>query len=252
MSIEAMKLVKTMLQTGMPEYDLNDAIQVLDEAIEAAEKQKPVQTTGETNVELDFYPDATGNGQQRQLVGEVEMGQLVGDGPHKSAGNPDAEGAVAVIRGVDEHGPMLGWYKHWINFPVGTQCYTTPPAASNVAPPRVREPVAIVRTWHKNGDQHAELEDWGLGLFKLPDGEHTLYTTPPAAQRQWVGLTDEEKLGLIPAADGSAEADAKRVEVLPGVWGSEFSEVDAWSMPLVLQILCAHEAKLREKNGGQA
>jgi hypothetical protein len=44
------------------------------------------------------------------------------------------------------------------------------------------EPVATVMTWHKNGDQHAELGDWELGLFKLPDGEHTLYTASPAAQ----------------------------------------------------------------------
>ena len=53
-----------------------------------------------------------------------------------------------------------------------------------------QEPVATVRTWHKNSDQHAELGDWELGLFKLPDGEHTLYAASPAAQRQ--PLTDEQ------------------------------------------------------------
>lgn len=36
---------------------------------------------------------------------------------------------AAEITGVDECGPMLGWYEHWINFPVGTRFYTTPPAA---------------------------------------------------------------------------------------------------------------------------
>lgn len=45
-----------------------------------------------------------------------------------------------------------------------------------------------IRTWHKNGDQHAELLDWEAALFKLPDGEHKLYTAPPARQR----LTDAE------------------------------------------------------------
>jgi len=68
---------------------------------------------------------------------------------------------------------------------------TTPPTAP------VQEPVATVRTWHMNGDQHAELGDWEIGLFKLPDGEHTLYTTPPATQRQWVGLTTEDMATCI-------------------------------------------------------
>ena len=56
-----------------------------------------------------------------------------------------------------------------------------------------QEPVATVRTWHKNGDQHAELACWELGLFKLPDGEHTLYTTPPAAPVQ----DDMPKIGCV-------------------------------------------------------
>jgi hypothetical protein len=69
-----------------------------------------------------------------------------------------------------------------------------------------------------------------------------------SSKREWVGLTEEEMLGLIPEADGSAEADAKRVEVLPGVWGKEYEEVDAWSKPLVLQMFRDHENKLKEKN----
>jgi hypothetical protein len=55
-----------------------------------------------------------------------------------------------------------------------------------------QEPVANIRTWHKNGEQHAELWNWDKGIEGLPDGEHNLYNTPPAAQRQWVGLTDDE------------------------------------------------------------
>lgn len=53
-----------------------------------------------------------------------------------------------------------------------------------------QELVAVIRTWHKNGDQHAELYDWDMGLGLLPDGMHNLYTTPP--KREWVGLTDDE------------------------------------------------------------
>jgi hypothetical protein len=67
----------------------------------------------------------------------------------------------------------------------------------------VQEPVATVRTWHMNGDRHAELGDWELGLFKLPDGEHTLYTTPPAqpapVQEDW-GPGPHEYHSLPPAA----------------------------------------------------
>jgi hypothetical protein len=41
-------------------------------------------------------------------------------------------------------------------------------------------------------------KDWRLDYMSLPVGKHRLYTqeyvytTPPAAQRQWVGLTDDE------------------------------------------------------------
>jgi len=59
-----------------------------------------------------------------------------------------------------------------------------------------QEPVATICTWHKNGIQHAEYCDWDKGIEGLPDGEHSLYTTPPPVaephKRTWVGLTDEE------------------------------------------------------------
>ena len=109
----------------------------------------------------------------------------------------------------------------------------------------VDEPVTW---WHFNkGFDHCMTDRLNEAAKQNPV---PLYTRPqPAA---WVGLTDEETNALIPAPDGSAEADAKRVEVLPGIWGSEFDEVDAWSKPLVLQVLRDYEAKLREKNGGKA
>ena len=34
---------------------------------------------------------------------------------------------VARLKGVDEYGPILDWYKHWIDVPIGTKLYTTPP-----------------------------------------------------------------------------------------------------------------------------
>ena len=71
--------------------------------------------------------------------------------------------------------------------------YTTPPAAP------VQEPYGQVTVVKRPGcvDQH-----W---FYRWPEPPyldnaaecHTLYTTPPAAQRQWVGLTDAEILEVL-------------------------------------------------------
>jgi hypothetical protein len=66
-------------------------------------------------------------------------------------------------------------------------------------------------------------------------------TTQPAPAAP-VPLTDDQIRGLTPKPDGVAEGNVRRVEVLPGVMGTEFDEVDAWSMPLVLQIARVIEA----------
>jgi len=55
--------------------------------------------------------------------------------------------------------------------------------------------------------------------IKLKDGD-LVYTTPPAAQRQWVGLTDEEKRQIF-----------------------EREDYQGW-----LDYINAIEAKLKEKN----
>ena len=55
-------------------------------------------------------------------------------------------------------------------------------------------------------------------------------------------LTDEEIDELMPVADGSAEVDVVPFELSPGIWGKEYSEVDAWSRSLVIQIARAIEA----------
>lgn len=48
-------------------------------------------------------------------------------------------------------------------------------------------PAALIRTWHKGFDQHAEVIDW-CDVSELQDGLHKLYTAPQAAQP----LTDEQ------------------------------------------------------------
>jgi hypothetical protein len=58
------------------------------------------------------------------------------------------------------------------------QEHTTPPGQ----PAPVQEPVAWIS--HNAGLYHFKPDE---SLDPMP-----LYTTPPAAQRQWVGLTDEE------------------------------------------------------------
>jgi hypothetical protein len=61
----------------------------------------------------------------------------------------------------------------------GGKCiYTTPPAAQ---PAPVQEPVA----WMQSDEVHISL--WKDDYHTIP-----LYTTPPAAQRPWVGLTDRD------------------------------------------------------------
>jgi hypothetical protein len=106
------------------------------------------------------------------------------------------------------------------------------------APAPAQEPVAFVdmREWPpirwRDGMIRADVAPFdGQGLFFAPQ--------PPAPAQP---LTDEQIKALMPKADGSAEADKKRVEVLPGVWGSEYVEVEAWSEQLVLQTARAIEA----------
>ena len=39
---------------------------------------------------------------------------------------------VAILKGIDEYGPVVDWYRHWITVPIGTKLYTTPPPAEFV------------------------------------------------------------------------------------------------------------------------
>ena len=107
-------------------------------------------------------------------------------------------------------------------FGIGTAKHISATAALRQAIEQAekQEPVAVIRTWHKMGEQHAELWNWQTGLDALPDGKHTLYTTPKP-KREWVGLTEEDKQI---AFDDTQEGG--------GFW--EFAD--------------AIEAKLKEKN----
>jgi len=42
------------------------------------------------------------------------------------------EEPVAILKGIDEYGPIVDWYKHWVTVPIGTKFYTTPPRAQRL------------------------------------------------------------------------------------------------------------------------
>jgi hypothetical protein len=58
----------------------------------------------------------------------------------------------------------------------------------------VQEPVAWLVEF-ENGEQELHFDKQSVGETQAP-----LYTTPPAAQRQWVGLTDEDFIDLCEEA----------------------------------------------------
>lgn len=69
-----------------------------------------------------------------------------------------------------------------------------PAAQAQPAPvPVPAEPVAIIRTWTKNGDRHAELWDWSDGVNALPEGQHKVYAAPAApVVQQPIHLSDAQ------------------------------------------------------------
>ena len=88
-----------------------------------------------------------------------------------------------------------------------------------VKPAPVQEPVACVI----DGDLYFHHEiDWE-DLAYQGHGVELLYTTPPAAQRTWVGLTDEERMDVLLALN----------------WDKQLTHMDTAK---------AIEAKLKEKN----
>ena len=102
--------------------------------------------------------------------------------------------------------------------PAGTKLYTTPPAQ----PAPLQEPVALeavyetIIQWDEGGGKRSRRE--------LARRIVDLYTTPPAAQRTWIGLTDEE------IEQGCKESWVTEQAFQSAVW---------WA-----------EAKLKEKNNG--
>lgn len=63
----------------------------------------------------------------------------------------------------------------------------------------VQEPVTLIKTWHKNDDQHADILDLLPALAEVSDGEHKLYTAPPDQ------TAEIERLRNLSACEACAE-----------------------------------------------
>jgi hypothetical protein len=105
---------------------------------------------------------------------------------------------------------------HW------TPLYTTPPAQPAVQEPFGYLEIDDIESQREYPNNCRNVNLWHEG----GEGMVAIYTTPPAAQRKWVGLTDEER--------GKVYADWR------------------WSDGRTSNLaLCEHiEAKLKEKNNG--
>jgi hypothetical protein len=168
MSIEVMKQALAALEIyGAPVPDVHDTITALRTAIEQAEKAEPVAIDGNTS---DGYHTFNELYEFRKAYNAALFNEWAAGGKcsvHKSWRHHDGELCFGG-----------GWFIVVAVLPEGQ--------ISN----------------------HYEAKDWGL--FAVPETERALfefdghtggdvvarlkaYTTPPTAQRQWVGLTQEQR-----------------------------------------------------------
>jgi len=192
---------------NVPPYTrkLFDAIEAMKQALEALENDNPLGRAATITA-------------LRQAIEEAEKQKPVGK---------FAQFTDGLWREVTEYSEGIMLYTH-PDSEIETlkRClYQAQEAAKHLAKPE-QEPVATIQTWHKMGEQHAELLNWHSGLDKLPDGNHYLYTHPEPQHKEWVGLTDDEVMVL------NRQPYDAQIGLLP------------------LTFYRAIEAKLKEKNHG--
>jgi hypothetical protein len=60
---------------------------------------------------------------------------------------------VAILKGIDEYGPIVDWHRHWVTAPIGTKFYTALPAAQPAVPDAmtsadIQEHIEYVAGWN--------------------------------------------------------------------------------------------------------
>jgi hypothetical protein len=172
-----------------------DAIYALRTAIAEAEKQEPVAWAMDYDIESvlsGFSTSLIGTAMRIESAFPKHRVKLLYTTP------PAATPVQEPVAWMNKHGAcktslfreVEAGAKDEYTIPL----YTTPPAQ-----PAQQEPVAKVRVHMTGGNAGLTWSATAVNAYDslppLADGT-LLYTTPPAAQRQWVGLTDEDCKGM--------------------------------------------------------
>jgi hypothetical protein len=92
---------------------------------------------------------------------------------------------VAILKGIDEYGPVVDWCKHWVTVPIGTKFYTTPPAQPAPVQPNIKSYL------EKDNSQPVKFSDYE------PDGMR--HNKPSAAPVQATMKLESSGPGYGPA-----------------------------------------------------
>jgi hypothetical protein len=183
MSIEAMKQALEALEKvkdmawDADSAEGRDVLTALRTAIKQAEKQEPVALDAAPSNSLPTWSECNRiieNDEFRKRAEAGLEGQVL-DTPRTTPVPTALHRFIHEYDCADSY--RSAWFMHRLEQVLNEVTYPQPQQAEK------QEPVANIRTWHKNGELHAELWNWDKGIEGLPDGEHDLYTTPqPATQ----------------------------------------------------------------------
>lgn len=131
-----MNNIMKLAQEYAVRYRVNRAVDEARAALEAA--------VTEQAAEIEHWKTEAMTGSNAQMLRE-QVAELQAKLSAMESVEP-----VLRLAGIDNYGPKLAWYKHWTEFPAGTELY----AAPKVAQPPEWMPVS------KESMDTAELPDW--------------------------------------------------------------------------------------------
>lgn len=167
----------------------------------------PQAVQKESHAELDLHSNPARDEQQRQLASALEVGQPLGFGQDESASNSQPKGAIARISGMDEYGPMLEWYTHWVNFKIGTEIYAAAPQAEPQTPAPAPEPSEERRQLlHLLDDIVEEAEQDGATYYRIRDRKDILFSNMVGACARLLAQPQ------APAAQAEPQPDKRRTD----------------------------------------